>query len=533
MAESIADLLKRKHADITAIWDEELAQTSGVADSLGHVPLPSFNEFLLKVLDGVILVASNGEAAGPEAAGMMLAASTEHKLSLAQTVAVVSALRRTLWRIDETREAFADLLTAVDRLMQAVAAEVELSQSVGGRAKEADGGAASLERESLRKDLGNYRRYLDVVITRSGLPTAVYDKTGVLVSANDAMKKMFGVEDLSVLYGRYNILHDEILDRSGALGHVERAFSGERVDVPPIAYNPAHESQLGSLLPSRDLWMRATAYPLLDDSGEVRFVIVEMDDASRQQPFVDVGSAAGDAVHRLLESAVDGLLVVSLDGAVLGFNNRFAEWTGYSQGDITSISADDSVFSDREERRKALHYLRRAAAGERVQFETSVVTKRGHGLCLDVTASLTDALSPPAILVSLRDATERKMAEEKQRILTRAIESATDGIAVLDSRYYLLFANRTLCRIFGYESPYEILGRGLRRMFDEPTGRRLLDEVFPMVAQKGEWRGGVVGTKKDGGRVELDVSVGPVADEAEGYQGVILVVREIPSDEAR
>lgn len=545
MTESTYDLLARKRAEIIARWDEDLAATPSLADKLGRVPLSEFNEYLEKILDAVVQIAREGEEAGTAAAGSVLASGHEHNMRLPEMVLVVSALRRVMFEIPETRERFPALLVSIDRVMQAAAIEVELWQGLGGGAWQRDSKApaaatppastiesASQERDALARDLDNYRRYLDTVINQAIIPTAVFDKTGVLVHLNEAALAIISAPDLSALYGRYNVLHDEFLDATGNLALLERAFTGECVDIPPMAYDVSIGARLGPSAPGRNLLISGRAFPLLDEKGEVRFVVVTMDDALRRKPFDTESGRRGDRwMNDLLEVAVDGLAVVSLDGAILGYNSRLSEWTGYAPGEVTSFAENPGVFSDQAEYEKALHYLRRVAAGERVQFETSVVTKRGHKLCLDVTASLVVSRTPPVILVSLRDATERKMAEEKQRILLKAIESATDGIAVLDGRYYLLFANKTLCRIFGYESPYEILGRGLKRMFDEPAGKRLLDEVFPIAAEKGEWRGQVVGLRKDGEPITLDVSVAPVSSEGGGSEGVILVVREVASEE--
>ena len=86
-----------------------------------------------------------------------------------------------------------------------------------------------------------------------------------------------------------------------------------------------------------------------------------------------------------------------------------------------------------------------------------------------------------------------------------AIDSATDGIALLRDEEYV-FMNPAHAAVFGYE-PEELLGAEWRQLYDEGQVRRLEEGVFDDLQAAGEWRGRLVGRRKDGSPVHHEVTL--------------------------
>ena len=75
-----------------------------------------------------------------------------------------------------------------------------------------------------------------------------------------------------------------------------------------------------------------------------------------------------------------------------------------------------------------------------------VVVKKGeHG-----------ALTGYTIIVE--DITEKRKTEENIRLLSLAVESATDGVAVSDLEGKIVFVNRSFAKMHGYV-PFEVTGK--------------------------------------------------------------------------
>lgn len=91
--------------------------------------------------------------------------------------------------------------------------------------------------------------------------------------------------------------------------------------------------------------------------------------------------------------------------------------------------------------------------------------------------------------------------------LDMAAERLRDGLALTDENGAFVFMNRAHREMFGYERPEEILGRSWKVLYEPEVAAWLEDRVFPTLAETGEWRGEVIGVKRDGERVHQEVSL--------------------------
>jgi diguanylate cyclase (GGDEF)-like protein/PAS domain S-box-containing protein len=119
---------------------------------------------------------------------------------------------------------------------------------------------------------------------------------------NPAWEKLWGVPAEQI--ADYNILRDRQLVEKGVMPYIEKGFSGEATDLPPIIYNPA-ENSLG---PASQRWVRAFIYPIKDERGNVREVILMHEDVTDKKRVEDairliaagVSSATGEGFFQQL-----------------------------------------------------------------------------------------------------------------------------------------------------------------------------------------------------------------------------------------
>ena len=105
--------------------------------------------------------------------------------------------------------------------------------------------------------------------------------------------------------------------------------------------------------------------------------------------------------------------------------------------------------------------------------------------------------------------------------------AAMDGMAVLDANGHYAFLNEAHARIYGYESPAELMGRSWRLLYTGDELRRFETEVMPAFWRTGRWRGESTGVRRDGTTFPQEVSL----DAIQGG-GIVCVVRDI-SDRKR
>lgn len=144
---------------------------------------------------------------------------------------------------------------------------------------------------------------------------------GRTLSVNRAWQAQWGLK-LDAL-ANYNILQDEQLREKGVMPLIERAFLGEMVEVPPIVYNPNDtiEVQAG---PERNRWVSSWIYPIKDDTGVVREVIVIQDDVTERRRTetairrIAVGVSSRTGVHFFADLVKSLASLVEVDYVFVG-----------------------------------------------------------------------------------------------------------------------------------------------------------------------------------------------------------------------
>jgi len=104
-----------------------------------------------------------------------------------------------------------------------------------------------------------------------------------------------------------------------------------------------------------------------------------------------------------------------------------------------------------------------------------------------------------------------RMEAERRRQLT-AIETAKEGISILDADGEFVFVNEAYADLYGYE-PAEMIGETWDFVRSERERERMLDEVVPAFQANGEWHGETIGLRADGSTFVEDHSLSLTAED--------------------
>jgi PAS domain S-box-containing protein len=146
--------------------------------------------------------------------------------------------------------------------------------------------------EETYTELEQSEQLLDAVFEHSPISLQVFAPDGRILRANRAWELLWGV-DRGALAG-YNVLQDEQLARNGVLERVRAAFAGETVVIPALRYDPAESHH-----PGRARWLSATLVPVKDAHGQVREVVLTLEDQTARRK-ADVRASIQYAVSRIL-----------------------------------------------------------------------------------------------------------------------------------------------------------------------------------------------------------------------------------------
>ena len=104
---------------------------------------------------------------------------------------------------------------------------------------------------------------------------------------------------------------------------------------------------------------------------------------------------------------------------------------------------------------------------------------------------------------------ERKRAEEKLRLFSRAADSSIDGVAMGNLESRITYANDTFVRMFGY-SREELIGQEIAFIYAEDQIPKLEEAI--KATMEGGWTGELVGKRKDDELFPMMVSSSRVLD---------------------
>jgi PAS domain S-box-containing protein len=331
----------------------------------------------------------------------------------------------------------------------------------------------------------------------------IYRADGHCLLTNQSFRDLFGTEPPP----EYNILRDDIAERQGILGLVQRAFAGETVHTPPIWYDPRELEQV-HVTEGRTVAVSASFFPLFDRRGAVEYVAVVFKDETAEVVARERIEASERLLRQIIESSGDLVFVKDERGRYEVANPASAHVAGHTVDEMLGRT-DVDIFPP--EQARALQAVdRRILArgvsetydesfpvdGEIRHFSTAKTPRRdAHG-------------QPNGIIGIARDITDRKrgeqalaaLAAENQSLLIRAraeeqwLGTILEGtpmplmfIEPMTARMF--FANAAAARMAGGTIARPACADDYPRTFDmrDLSGRPLSADENPIVrAARGE-----------------------------------------------
>ncbi|OLZ42688.1 hybrid sensor histidine kinase/response regulator [Natrinema saccharevitans] len=95
------------------------------------------------------------------------------------------------------------------------------------------------------------------------------------------------------------------------------------------------------------------------------------------------------------------------------------------------------------------------------------------------------------------DAVEAAHGRRKRDRQLHAVETAQEGISILDSNGRFVYVNRAYADLYGYE-PAAMIGEHWELLYPDDEVAAAHEEIIPTVMAEGEWRGETTGLRADG-----------------------------------
>ena len=225
----------------------------------------------------------------------------------------------------------------------------------------------------------------------------------------------------------------------------------------------------------------------------------------------------------ILEELGDGISIQDRELRILYQNWRHRELMGDHRGEFCY-----RVYQDRHAACPDCDLLKTFADGQARRGEVRHI-RSGNRLDTEIVYS---PLRDPnghivAGIEAVRDITDRKRMEGLLHLQRTAMESASDGMAILDDEGCYIYLNRAHAEIYGFSDPDEIHGRSWRLLYPPEEAERFECDILPVLPGEGHWRGEATGRRRDGSLFPQDVSLTRLDSG-----GIICVVQDVSQRKA-
>jgi PAS domain S-box-containing protein len=175
------------------------------------------------------------------------------------------------------------------------------------------------------------------------------------------------------------------------------------------------------------MWHDSFIVPMRDKEGNVSSVLGISRDITARKHMENALRESVENFKALAENANDGILIAVTGGAHVYANRRAGEITGFSVAELLKTSIED-LAAPGEVKHLTERFTKRLL-GEDIpkQYETIIIHSDGKNVPIEITASKTFWQGQPAVIVIIRDITERKRTEAQLKHFNEELEKQVAG----------------------------------------------------------------------------------------------------------
>ncbi|MDP2829061.1 MAG: EAL domain-containing protein [Sulfuricellaceae bacterium] len=233
-------------------------------------------------------------------------------------------------------------------------------------------------------------------------------------------------------------------------------------------------------------------------SGSTIYLVAIRDESDRYRVEDELERLIAE-LRATLESTADGILVTDMEGAIRGYNHRFADmWS--LPGHLLTQRDDAAVFAWMAQNVLDVnHYAAKVSLIFRTPLleATDTIVLRSGKILERVTLPQYARGRPIGRVYSFRDVTQLIADESRLQLASKVFEASMDAIFVTDADHLIVTANPACERLTGF-SQQELLGKSLHDFVSKQSDAAFVDKLLDQLGQGSLWEGELLNQSKNG-----------------------------------
>ena len=222
--------------------------------------------------------------------------------------------------------------------------------------------------------------------------------------------------------------------------------------------------------------------------------------------------------ENLFNEIPEAIVIANNTGRIIRINPEFTRMFGYSMGEAAGCLVDDLV-APPQSAMEAMAITDCVARGEKLSREG--IRRRKDGSLIHVSILGVPIITHDqqvAVYGIYRDISDRKLGEEalqkEKAYLEQLVETAAEGIVMLDVEGRITLHNSEFCRMFGYPAT-EVRGRAVDDLIQSDASREEGVRLTGAVLAGRRFTLETVRQRKDGSRIHVSVVGSPIVIKGE------------------
>jgi len=205
-------------------------------------------------------------------------------------------------------------------------------------------------------------------------------------------------------------------------------------------------------------------------------------------------------IKAIVDNVVDGILTVDEKGRVASMNPPAEAMFGYAADEV--LGKPFTLLLDETCRGAYRDRLNRGANPVITSFTSSEseargLRRNGASFPLDLAASEVMVKGRRLLIHIVRDITERRRADEKQRLAASVFENTNEGILITDAQGSIQSVNRAFTVITQYRAE-EVIGENPRILGSGKQKPEFYRQMWESLIESGRWQGEIWNRRKNG-----------------------------------